>query len=53
MRAFIVPTIATSTAAALIDAAEGYVRFIDQGGRMLVVLAGAASTPVSGPSPPR
>src|SRR5512134_3307223 len=31
-------------AAALIDAAEGYVRHLDQGGQMLVTLAGAMST---------
>ncbi len=31
-------------AAALIDAADGYVRHLDQGGKMMVVLAGAMST---------
>jgi len=31
-------------AAALIDAADGYVRHLDQGGRMMVTLAGAMST---------
>jgi deoxyhypusine synthase len=31
-------------AAALLDAAEGYARFLDSGGRMLVTLAGAMST---------
>ncbi len=31
-------------AAALIDAADGYVRHLDEGGRMLVTLAGAMST---------
>ena len=31
-------------AAALIDAADGYVRHLDQGGKMMVTLAGAMST---------
>jgi deoxyhypusine synthase len=31
-------------AAALVDAAEGYIRHLDSGGRMLVTLAGAMST---------
>lgn len=31
-------------AAAMIDAADGYVRHLDQGGKMMVVLAGAMST---------
>src|SRR5919206_2904656 len=31
-------------AAALIDAADGYVRHLEQGGKMLVTLAGAMST---------
>ena len=44
VRAFIKHHYRHFNAAALIDAAEGYVRFIDQGGRMLVALAGAMST---------
>ncbi len=44
VRAFIKHHYRHFNAAALIDAAEGYVRFIDQGGKMLVALAGAMST---------
>ncbi|MCV4820007.1 hypothetical protein OFM15_28430, partial [Escherichia coli] len=31
-------------AAALVDAAEGYVKHLDNGGKMMVTLAGAMST---------
>ena len=37
-------------AAALVDAADAYVRHLDQGGQMLVTLAGAMSTAELGPS---
>ncbi len=33
-----------SNAAALIDAAEGYVKDLDGGGKMMITLAGAMST---------
>jgi deoxyhypusine synthase len=44
VRAFIKHHYRHFNAAALIDAAEGYVQFIDKGGKMLVTLAGAMST---------
>ena len=44
VRAFIKHHYRHFNAAALIDAAEGYVQFIDHGGKMLVALAGAMST---------
>lgn len=44
VRAFIKHHYRHFNSAALIDAAEGYVKFIDKGGKMLVAMAGAMST---------
>ncbi len=44
VRAFIKQHFRHFNAAALVDAAEGYARFINSGGKMLVAMAGAMST---------
>ena len=44
IRAFVRHHYRHFNAAALVDAAEGYVSFLAQGGQMLVTLAGAMST---------
>ncbi len=44
VRAFIKHHYRHFNGAALVDAAEGYVQFIDHGGKMLVAMAGAMST---------